>query len=235
VVVACALVALIVTGVWVHIKQYKARARMGRKAFLWKAQDWWRTLHRAFSVTCALFLTVLVASGLWLAVESLVFGYYMSARIGEAMAHHHAPNFIADSFTPLPQDVAQLARTTLAGYDAQYPGLPPRVIRLRVYAGYAQGVVVSGEADAQQLVYNARTGAAMRETEPGYPATGFPFGWQAHQWAKKVHNGSLIGLTGRWISLLAGLALLYLSVSGIVMYANLWRRRARNGKRQLFW
>jgi uncharacterized iron-regulated membrane protein len=233
VVVAFMLVALIVTGVWVHVKQYRARARMGRKALLWKAQDWWRTLHRAFSVTCALFLTVLVASGLWLAVESLVFGYYMSGRISAAMAGHPQP--VADAFTPLPGDVAGLARTTLAAYDAEYPRLPPRAIRLRVYAGYAQGVVISGEADARQLVYNARTGAAMRETEPGYPVTGFPFGWQAHQWAKQVHNGSLVGLTGRWISLLSGLALLYLSISGTVMYANLWRRRARNGKRALFW
>ncbi|TCM16581.1 putative iron-regulated membrane protein [Novosphingobium sp. PhB165] len=237
--VGVGLAVLIVTGVWVHIKQYRARAKMGRKAFLWKAQDWWRTLHRAFSVICALFLTVLVASGLWLAVESLVFGYYMSDQIAQAMATHRPPPMFADHFSPLKDGEAYaLANTTMGAYAADRPGIPPRAVRLRVFAGYTQGVIVSGDAgdqSAQQFVYNARTGETMRETEPGYPEVGFPFGWQAHQWAKSVHNGSLIGLTGRGIGLLAGLCMFYLSISGIVMYVRMWRRRAANGKRQFFW
>lgn len=234
--VATGLLTLIVTGVWIYAKQYRARARMGRKAIFWKAKDWWRTLHRAFAIVCALFLTILVASGLWLAVESLVFGYRMADQFAQAKATGRPPVTIADGFTPLPdQQVAQLAQGTIAAYRADYPNLPPRAVRLRVYAGYPQGVVISGDTEARQLVYNARTGAPMRETEPGYPKTGFPFGWQVHQWAKQVHNGTIIGLTGRAISLLSGIALLYLSVSGIIMYLTLWRRRARNSRKGLFW
>jgi uncharacterized iron-regulated membrane protein len=234
--VAAGLLTLIVTGVWVYVRQYRARARMGRRAPFWKAQDWWRTLHRTFSVACALFLTILVASGLWLAVESLVFGYRMADQFAEAKATGRPPSMPGDAFTPLPDaEVPQWARATISSYAENHPGLPPRAVRLRIYAGYAQGVVISGESEARQLVYNARSGAPMRETEPGYPAVGFPFGWQAHQWAKQVHNGSMIGLTGRGISLLSGLALLYLSISGIVMYLRLYRRRARNGRRALFW
>ena len=234
--VAVGLLTLIVTGVCAYAKQYRARSRMGRKALFWKAQDWWRTLHRAFSVVCALFLTILVASGLWLAVESLVFGYRMADQFAEARATGRPPAMQADAFTPLlDAAVPQLARVTAGAYAADHPDLPPRAVRLRVYAGYAQGVVIGGEGEARQLVYDARTGAPMRETESGYPEVGFPFGWQTHQWAKQVHNGSMIGLTGRGISLLSGLALLYLSISGIVMYLNLYRRRARNGRKALFW
>lgn len=230
IVIGPALIALIVTGVWVYVRQYRARARMGRKALFWQAQDWWRTLHRAFSVACALFLLVLALSGTWLAVESLVFGMRMDTQMAQRKAS------IVDGFgTISADDTAPWAKTTLAAYGAEHPGALPRLLRLRTYGGYGQGVVVSGESDAGQLVYNARTGAAMTETEPGYPPVNFPFGWQAHQWAKQVHNGSLIGLTGRWISLICGLCILYLSVSGIVMYARLWRRRAGNGKRALFW
>jgi uncharacterized iron-regulated membrane protein len=236
VVVGTGLIALIVTGVWIYVKQYRARLGMGRKAVFWKAQDWWRTLHRASSVVCALFLSILAVSGLWLAVESLVFGHYLSDAFAQAKANGRPPALMVDAMGALPeQGVPQLANVVLKAYGNDYPGLAPRAVRLRVYAGYAQGVVISGETEARQLVYNARTGATMLETEPGYPTTGFPFGWQAHQWAKQVHNGSMFNLTGRGIILVAGLALLYLSVSGIVMYANLWRRRAKNGRKALFW
>jgi uncharacterized iron-regulated membrane protein len=234
--VGAGLITLIVTGVWIYVKQYRARSRVGRKALFWKAQDWWRTLHRTVSVACALFLSILVCSGLWLAFESLVFGYYLSDEMAQAQATGRPPAFMRDHMTALPeQQLAQLAQVVLKAYGAEYPGIAPRAVRLRVFAGYAQGVVISGETEARQLVYNARTGAAMLETEPGYPEVGFPFGWQAHQWAKQVHNGSMLGLTGRAINLLAGLALFYLSVSGIVMYLKLWRRRAVNGRRALVW
>jgi uncharacterized iron-regulated membrane protein len=236
VVVATGLITLIVTGISIYVKQYRARARLGRKGVFWKTQDWWRTLHRAASVVCGVFLSILVASGLWLAVESLVFGYYMDSQFEQAKATGHPPVLVRDGMGTLPeQQVPQFARTVVAAYRAEHPDAAPRAVRLRVYAGYVQGVVISGESEARQLVYNARTGASMLETEPGYPDTGFPFGWQAHQWAKQVHNGSLFHLTGRGINFLAGLAMFYLSLSGIVMYTRLWRRRAGNGNRSLFW
>jgi hypothetical protein len=42
-------------------------------------------------------------------------------------------------------------------------------------------------------------------------------------------------MTGRWLDLLAGVALVYFSISGGVMYLDLWRRRAKGGRRALFW
>jgi uncharacterized iron-regulated membrane protein len=50
-----------------------------------------------------------------------------------------------------------------------------------------------------------------------------------------IHRGDIIGMPGRWLDLLAGLALIYFSVSGSVMYLTLWRKRASGGRRQLFW
>jgi hypothetical protein len=77
-----------------------------------------------------------------------------------------------------------MLQTTLRAYQTGLPAVPPRVIRLRNYGGMPQGVIVTGEQEARQLVFNAATGRRATETEPGYPTSGFPFGWQAHQWAK---------------------------------------------------
>jgi uncharacterized iron-regulated membrane protein len=105
------------------------------------------------------------------------------------------------------------------------PDTPMKVVRLREYAGMPQGVVVTGGTrESTQLVFNAQTGRPVSETEPGYPPVGFPFGWQAHQWGKAIHRGSVIGLPGRFMDLFAGLSLLFLSISGIVMYVDYWKK-----------
>ena len=120
--------------------------------------------------------------------------------------------------------------------ERTYAGdVPLKVIRLRYYAGMPQGVLVTGGADNKQMVFNAQTGRAVSETEPGYPPVGFPFGWQAHQLAKDVHRGGILGLPGRFMDLLAGLSMLYLSVSGIWIYIDLWKRRRKAGKAALVW
>jgi len=48
-------------------------------------------------------------------------------------------------------------------------------------------------------------------------------------------SSALVNVLWGFFNLLAGLALLYLSLSGIVMYVKLWRRRAGNGRKALVW
>jgi uncharacterized iron-regulated membrane protein len=129
-----------------------------------------------------------------------------------------------------------MLRTTLSAFRSSLADQPLKVLRLRVYGGMAQGVVIVGSGDdTQQVVFNAATGHRASLTEPGYPPTGFPFGWQAHQVAKQVHRGSYIGLSGRWMDLFGGLSMVYLSLSGVVMYVEMWNRRRRSGRRALLW
>jgi hypothetical protein len=127
--------------------------------------------------------------------------------------------------------LAGMLKTTLAAHgDA-----PIRAVRLRIYGGMPQGVVITGEPEAHQRVFNAETGRPASLTEPGYPPQHFPFGWQAHQIAKQIHRGDFIGLPGRFMDLFAGLSLIYLTVSGAVMYFDLWRRRKKAGRTALVW
>ena len=235
--VSLALATLIVTGFVVFYRIWAMRRKMGRTNPFWTAGGWWRALHRSISVAAILFLTVTTLSGAWLAVESLVFGLYMS--------HHHVvlpsgqtlPGTLAiDASSPLRDaELPGMLQATLTAYHADDPTGRPRVIRLRHYAAYDQGVVITDGSTARQLVFNTRTGTRMSLSEPGYPGTGFPFGWQAHQYAKSIHRGDFFGLTGRLTSLIAGLSMVYLSISGIVMYWTMWQKRRRTNRPAFFW
>lgn len=237
VVVAIALLTLIVTGGMIYWQVWQVRRRIKRPNPFWKAGGWWRALHRSIALVMALFLTVLVLSGFDLAFESLYFGYYN--------AHHptRLPNgqmvpgtFAIDASSRLaPAALPAMLRSTVQAYRSIEPTAPIRVVRLRDYGTMTQGVVITGGDVARQLAFDTATGARVSLTEPGYPGTGFPFGWQAHQWAKSVHRGDFFGVTGQMVSLLSGLAMIYLSISGIVLYVSMWRKRRQSGRIGLFW
>jgi uncharacterized iron-regulated membrane protein len=53
--------------------------------------------------------------------------------------------------------------------------------------------------------------------------------------AKRIHRGDVLGLPGRAIDVLAGFSLLFLAVSGAVMYWDMLARRRRAGRRGWFW
>lgn len=243
VIVSLGLAVLIVTGLWIYGKLLLARRKIKRNNLFWSGGGTWRSLHRAVSIVAVTLLVVVTLSGAWLAVESLGLAINMAAMrppagLAGGKATKGPPRRPAarDVSSPIVDaDVPAMLSTTLSALHRDAPSDPVKVIRLRIYAHYPQGVVVTGGDNSQQLVYNARTGERMTETEPGYPKVLFPFGWQAHQWAKSVHRGDIIGLPGRWMDLLAGLSLIYLSLSGIVMYAQMWNRRARAGNRSLWW
>jgi uncharacterized iron-regulated membrane protein len=232
-IVGIALGVFVVTGLVMYWRLLCVRKRIKRPQWFWVAGGWWRTLHRWLSVVASVFILAIGVSGMWLAVESLVFGYYLAAHLPQA----GQPMVRESGVTPV-QDaqLAAMLRITLSAYKSSLADQPLKVLRLRVYGGMPQGVVIVGSGDdTQQVVFNAATGHRASLTEPGYPPTGFPFGWQAHQVAKQVHRGSYIGLSGRWMDLCGGLAMIYLSLSGVVMYVEMWNRRRRSGRRALLW
>ena len=52
---------------------------------------------------------------------------------------------------------------------------------------------------------------------------------------KQLHRGDYFGIPGRMPDLFAGLSMIYLSISGLVMYVDLWRRRRNAGRRGMLW
>jgi uncharacterized iron-regulated membrane protein len=207
-----------------------ARARVGRPGPYWSAGGWLRTLHRAVAVTASLFIAVVVLSGTFEAINSFGTATY---RI---IHHGKRPGLTADVSSPLADaELAPMLRTTLAAFRAADPGDPIKVVRLRYFAGIPQGIVVSGGSDVRQFAFNAVTGRRASLQGPSYPPTGQTFGWQWDQIVKGIHRGDFIGLPGRFMSLFTGLSLLFLSLSGAAMYADLWNKRRRAGRHGLFW
>lgn len=214
---------LIISGLWMYFKLLKARSRTGRKEVFWMGGGMWRSLHRIVSLGAAVFLVAIAFSGTFLGFESV---WHTFVKI----------DFEADATTPMTDDqVRSIAAAGLAAFRKAEPDTPIKVIRARIYGGMKQGMIVTGGASTRQIVYDTDHGTVATLYEPGYPVSGFPFGTQVHEDIKHFHSGDLFGLPARFMNLLGGLALVYLSVSGVVMYAQLWRRRRSNGKSSLLW
>ena len=228
--VGIGLLVFVATGLTMYWRLL--RARLGRRGLFWSAGGQWRTLHRCVALAAALWLIVVAISGELLAIDSLGLALNIQSH-SIPQARGPAPTGIS----PLPAaEIPPMLATTLAAYAATGLHLPIKVVRLRVYGGMPQGVVIAGRDDAtQQIVFDAVTGRQAGETGRGYPATGFPFGWQTHQLLKRIHRGDYFGMTGRWLDLLAGLSLIYLSLSGVIMYLDLWKARRRAGRPALIW
>jgi len=200
-----------------------------------------RRLHRWLSIVAAAFVLYVALTGLMMAFDSIWIGRYMAT-------HEVAPpdgggppppalvRLFADDGTVADADLASMLRTTLAAAGkSSSVAAPPRVVRLRVFGGMPQGAIVTGDEVADQIVVNAKSGAPAGMYEPGYPRTPMPFQWGVHETVKRLHRGDYFGLLGRWMDLLTGLAILFLSGSGVTMYLQLCRARGKIGRHGLFW
>jgi uncharacterized iron-regulated membrane protein len=225
---------MIITGLVLYFQLLRARVRSGRKAIFWFSGGWWRSAHRWISVVAAVFLLVVSVTGTLLSIDTVSMGVY---GVTHASAPSRFPIGITGDFSsPLPDSqLPTLLATTLSAYRATQGNAPIKVVRLRYFSGMPQGVIVTGGDQTRQLVFNAVTGKRVSMTEPGYPYTGFPFGWEEHELVKRIHRGDAFGIPGRLMDVFAGLSLVFLSTSGLYMYLDLLRKRRRVGRKQLLW
>ncbi len=219
------LFTLLITGLVMYFQLLRARRRIKRKQLFWLTGGKWRGWHRGVSVVAAAFLLCMAFSGTWIGFESSWNALGRTAGGGPPPAA--APVVAAE--------VADMTATTLEALQRLHPGTPIKAIRLRVFGQMKQGVVITGGDTTDQLIFNAATGQPASLSEPSYPPVGFPFGVQVHENIKHFHSGEMFGLSGQMMNLLAGLSLLFLSVSGLVVYFDMWLRRRKGGRGSLIW
>jgi uncharacterized iron-regulated membrane protein len=231
------LFVMIIIGLVLYFQLLRTRSRAGLNAAFWFGGGWWRSLHRWVSVTAAVFLIFVSVTGTLLSIDSFSLGIYQLTHKSAGKYSRFPIGTMADFSAPLPDSrLSSMLQTTLSAYRGQASTTPIKVLRLRYFSGYPQGVIVAGSGDDTiQLVFNAETGWRMSMTEPGYPKTAFPFGWEEHELVKQIHRGDAFGVPGRLMDLFAGFSLVFLSVSGLVMYLDLLRKRRRGGRTELFW
>ncbi|MBC2666100.1 PepSY domain-containing protein [Novosphingobium flavum] len=226
-----ALAILTVTGFIHYYRVYRARAKMKRNDLFWKGGSWWRQLHRWLSLGSAALLVWLLVTGLLLSINNV--GQNIHWLI---VGHPGKSPEQKDMSSPLSDgELASMASTSIDAFHRAEPDTALKVLRLRYFAGYAQGVIVAADADTTQLVFNAKTGARMTMSEPGYPDVGYVFEWEGNQVLKRLHRGDSLGMAGRWLITLGALAMCYLAISGLVMYYQDWTRRRRTGRGALIW
>jgi uncharacterized iron-regulated membrane protein len=222
----------LITGLVVYFQLLKARARINRRQLFWLTGGTWRGLHRAVSVLAAFFLVCIAFSGTWIGYESSY------AALGRpkpgtspgagAPGMHAAASLAAD-------EILGMTTTTLEAMHRLHAGMPIKALRLRTFGQMKQGVVISGGTVTDQFVFNAESGQPASLTEPSYPKSPFPFGVQVHENIKHFHSGELFGLPGQAMNLIAGLSLLFLSTSGMVVYIQMWRARRKSGRTSPVW
>lgn len=250
-----AISTLMVTGLIQYFRILKRRRSAGKPELFWSGGGVWRRFHRWTALVSALLVVYLVTTGMLLAVSDIgaaIAEVYMPRKVGggywrtlhdtgdDAGQHRliaravHPDN--GDYSSPIADaDIRAMTTATTAAFERDHHGTPIKVFRLRYYAGYSQGAVVTGEDPPLQHVYDTTNGRELSATEPGYPISNFPFGWRWHQTVKKFHRGDIMGRGGNILEWLSGAALLYLASSGLWMYFDLWRKRANSGKRQIIW
>lgn len=227
-----ALGMLVCFGLAMWWRLWRARLRMGRRALWWSAGGRVRAWHRGLALVAALPLLVVSISGTVLSIDSLSLAVYRWRHPDRLMFGMVPVGMVADESGPLsPAAAARMAAVTMAanGHRAV------RVLRVRLFAGMPQGVVITADPEPRQRVFDTRSGRRVSMNEPGYPDTVFPTGWEWHERIKRIHRGDWLGLPGRLLDLLAGLSLVWFAGSGVWIYAQLWRRRARGGRRAPFW
>lgn len=132
------------------------------------------------------------------------------------------------TYPQLPEaDFARLLNIAAAAANAQAPGAPITAMELRSAGGRLQSLVTVTGAHAGVLAFDALSGAPLSN---GGASRG-----SLHNQLKNWHRGNIVGIAGVLLAIVTGCALLFLIVSGLVVYFLMWKARSRTGRQRLFW
>ncbi len=181
-----------------------------------------RKIHRWLSVVGIVFFLSVSLTGIWMQGEA-IFGEDEAAR--EAMAEIVSPASLATPFAP---NVAALdkARTVIL---ARYGNRPVASIDWVIKAPVPAYVFHLDGAEPIKVTIDTAS-AAIIKSEP-----------DGEDWVIQLHTGEIFGDGGKFLGLAWGLALIAMSITGIILYLKMLqaRRSGTAGKvrgwRRYFW
>ena len=181
-----------------------------------------RQIHRWLSIVGLIFFMSVAATGIWLQIEA-IFGEDEATR--EAMAEIVSPASLAE---PLASNTASLDKARTAVF-ARYGNRPVASIEWVIKAPVPAYVFHLDGAEPIKITVNTTT-AAIIKSEP-----------DGEDWVVRLHTGEILGDGGKFLGLAWGLALIAMSITGIILYLKMLRARRTGsagklrGWRRYFW
>lgn len=180
-----------------------------------------RPLHRWFGLVSAVFMMIIAVTGLALQIDLWATG---TPPPGAPHSESGAP--------PSPMagsdvDVTAALSDALATLRETRPDFGYSSITISLRSG-APSIEFSKAGPGGARLVTTPAGA-LTEIAPPLPPQGL------HGILQDIHAGYFAGLPGRILSCLMAIALLVFSITGLVMYTDMYRRRRKLGKRGVFW
>ena len=185
-----------------------------------------RQLHRWPSLPLIVFLLLVLVTGVYLQVEEV------AGLAGEASG---APSAAGAPAAPLTSEqiAAQLDSALAKAREAE-PDFVPGRIELTVEPG-RQITRLAVQPRGGPFVEVDHAGGAVRaDMNPPMPLHA-PLSPAGVHDVIRLHTGAILGPAGIVIMFVSSLVLLFLAVSGGVLYWQMWRNRAGRGRGALFW
>lgn len=178
-----------------------------------------RKLHRWTSLPLIIFLVLVLVTGVYLQVEEVA-----GLVVGEESAP--APAAGVPAPPPTSDEIAAQLATALAKAREAEPGFVPRRIELKVAPGQQSTRLAVQPRGGPFVEVDHASGQVRAEMNPEMPL---------HVIFIRLHTGAMLGPAGIVITFLSSLVLLFLAVSGGVLYWQMWRNRAARGRGAVFW
>lgn len=177
-----------------------------------------RQLHRWASLPLILFLMLVLVTGVYLQVEEV------AGLVGEK--REPAPSAAVSSASLTPEQIAAQLDSALAKAHAAEPDFVPKRIELTVEPGRQSTRFAVQPRGGPFVEIDHASGQVKAEMNPEMPL---------HVIFIRLHTGAMMGPAGIVIVFLSSLVLLFLAVSGGVLYWQMWRNRAGRGRGAVFW
>lgn len=231
-----AVIVIVLSGATLYFRTWQARRAAGKHQFFWKArEDWWRRLHRTVAILAALFVLNKAVTGTILAWGEI--------QVNLAVFHHLLPVPYAMPTPMPPVSDGRLSGDLFGGlqtsFDAARKAAPnARIVAVELvkHDGESKGLVTLGGDKPRILAFDMASGAPVQDSAQRGVEVGNGYFADWHQVVKRMHRGDIVGsFDGRYFDIFFSAALLYLAMSGAVLYGQMLIRRRHAGRTGLFW
>jgi uncharacterized iron-regulated membrane protein len=173
-----------------------------------------RQIHRWISFPLIIFLFLVTATGVVLQFQEM-------DELGEA---HPAPPTI--SALPADAEVLALVQNALTAARKAKGDFPAQRLDLDFSRGEAKARFGVSPRGGPSIDVDLKSGKTKVEMAPKL---------NLHVQMIMLHTGKMFGAPGLIIIGLASIIFLVLTVTGFLVYFNMWKRRRQAGKKGIFW